>query len=726
MGLVFAAEATTSLSGGSGKYPIDARSFAVKMLRPEFLTDTEVLGRFLEEGRTCQRLIHPNILRVFETAQAEDGTPYLVMELLDGVPLSAYTANGGRVPLQQAIAILQGILAGLAAAHAQGIVHRDLKPENVFLAREANGQFQIKLLDFGIAKVMDAAGGMGSRTRTGALLGTPAYMSPEQVKDPRNVDPRSDLWSAAIMTWEMLSGRVAFPAPTEYARLTAVTTFTPDTLAKVDPQLAPISPVVERAMQKDPALRFASALEMARALPNLTGSTSAPSARPPEGYTNPNPTPLSRLPAVPSIFGPGSSISPGASSERRTPASPTSTSRSTPRAPAPAARSRAPPRPRSTRRSRRACSCSTPPPARRCRRTISRCSIPRASAVLGAADRGVGRGDPRRRRRWRRASCWASPSRVRCRAAGGAWLFARARSRGAPMADLDPTLDVRYLEVFPSFLRTLGDDAGALGALAGSDAPEPVRRYVVAGLNYIFKSLDLIPDGIDDLGFLDDAFVLRVAASLAASEAPESASIEPLARLATDAGQVKAFLGDVYPKIEAYVKNLLRGAARGRTVEDIVGDEATRATFLQEVAAWGKAYQVPSFTRDIKTLIKLKAFLSAKLIVAAFRRYRADAGGFPGSATVQVDVRTRRDRLSEAILRSGRPHSLSCVAGLSSGMRARASTSATGSPARATPGRPAASLLTRRRRASRSSGLAGDRAPPASPSGGSEGGSRPR
>ena len=181
------------------------------------------------------------------------------------------------------------------------------------------------------------------------------------------------------------------------------------------------------------------------------------------------------------------------------------------------------------------------------------------------------------------------------------------------MADQDPTLDARYLEVFPSFLRTLGEDAGALGALAGSDAPEPARRYVVAGLNYIFKSLDLIPDGIDDLGFLDDAFVLRVAAALAASESPEVAETEPLARLVTDAGQVKAFLGDVYPRLEAYVKNLLKGAARGRTVDDVIGDAPTRETFLHEVDAWAKDYQVPSFSRDVKTLIKLKAFLSAKL-----------------------------------------------------------------------------------------------------------------
>jgi serine/threonine-protein kinase len=166
---------------------------------------------------------------------------------------------------------------------------------------------------------MDTAGGMGSRTRTGALLGTPAYMSPEQVKNPRDVDPRSDLWSAGVMTWEMLTGRVAFPAPTEYARLAAVMTLNPDTLEKVDPHLSSISPVVERAMQKDMTRRFSSALEMARALPVGTTSPSATTDTS-QGYGG---MPLSRLPSVPSIFGPRSAgISPGASSERQTPAAP--------------------------------------------------------------------------------------------------------------------------------------------------------------------------------------------------------------------------------------------------------------------------------------------------------------------------------------------------------------------------------------------------------------------
>jgi serine/threonine-protein kinase len=281
----------------------DGVVLAVKILKSEFLHDPQVLTRFLEEGKTCQRLIHPNILRVFDAAQAEDGSPYIVMELLDGVPLSAYTKNGGRVPLGQAAAILQGILAGLAAAHAQGVVHRDLKPENVFLSRDASGQFHVKILDFGIAKVMDAAGGMGKKTQTGMLLGTPAYMSPEQIKSAKDVDARADLWSAAVMLYEMLTGRIAFPAPTEYARLAAVLTTTPTPVEQIDPSLAPIAPFFARAMTKDREQRFQSALEMARALKETMGAMDAPGSRV---------MPLSRLPEVPSMFAPSVVVRPAA------------------------------------------------------------------------------------------------------------------------------------------------------------------------------------------------------------------------------------------------------------------------------------------------------------------------------------------------------------------------------------------------------------------------------
>ena len=289
-------------TGGMGavyesQSPEDGKPLAIKVLAIDYLTDTDIKNRFVEEGLTCQRLIHPNIVRVFDVGTAEDGTPYIVMELLDGVPLSAYTRSGGRVPLAQAGIILQGILAGLGAAHAQAIVHRDLKPENVFLAREPNGAFSAKILDFGIAKVMDAAGGMGNKTRTGVLLGTPAYMSPEQIKNAKDVDARADLWSAGVMLYEMLTGRVAFPAPTEYARLAAVINTEPEPVERVDPALEPLAPFIARALRKDREERFGSALEMARALMALDPHGVA-------GADGGGAGPLSRLPAVASMFAP--------------------------------------------------------------------------------------------------------------------------------------------------------------------------------------------------------------------------------------------------------------------------------------------------------------------------------------------------------------------------------------------------------------------------------------
>jgi len=175
----------------------------------------------------------------------------------------------------------------------------------------------------------------------------------------------------------------------------------------------------------------------------------------------------------------------------------------------------------------------------------------------------------------------------------------------------DPS-DSRYLEMFPAWLRSLGEDTAALGEIVEGDAPEDAQRYVVAGLNYLFKSLDLIPDGIDDLGFLDDAFVLRVAASHAVAENP-TAKNDVLGRLSDDARSIKDFLGADYARLETYVRGLRKGAARGRTVEDILTDRPTREAFVGEVRSWAKAFQAPAFTRDQKTLVKLKAFLGAKL-----------------------------------------------------------------------------------------------------------------
>jgi eukaryotic-like serine/threonine-protein kinase len=286
MGAVYAAE------------PIDGGTLvAVKILHAHFLGDVQVLQRFMEEGRTCMRLKHPNILHVHECNTAEDGSPYLVMDLLEGVPLSAYTRNGGRVSMAHAVPILHGMLAGLEAAHTQGVVHRDLKPGNVFLAREPQGLFAVKLLDFGIAKVMDVAGGMGNKTKTGMLLGTPAYMSPEQIKSAKDVDSRADLWSAGVMFYEMLTGRTAFPAPTEYARLSAVLQYDPEPIETIDPELSILGPFLARALKKDPAERFQTARDMSLGLhAAVAAGTAERRSVPGEPSSRVVVAPLSRLP----------------------------------------------------------------------------------------------------------------------------------------------------------------------------------------------------------------------------------------------------------------------------------------------------------------------------------------------------------------------------------------------------------------------------------------------
>lgn len=178
-------------------------------------------------------------------------------------------------------------------------------------------------------------------------------------------------------------------------------------------------------------------------------------------------------------------------------------------------------------------------------------------------------------------------------------------------------LQTRCLDTFPHWLRSLGDDASALAALLSNDAlPIEARRYLAGGLNYLFKSLDLIPDGIEDLGFLDDAFVLRVASSLALVDAPAAREADPsraLTRLSGDAKLIAELLEGAHARLEGFVRSLKTGAARGRTVDEIVSDKAICNAFVAEVQGWAKTYEAPSFSRDEKNLLKVKAFLTEKL-----------------------------------------------------------------------------------------------------------------
>jgi uncharacterized membrane protein YkvA (DUF1232 family) len=171
-------------------------------------------------------------------------------------------------------------------------------------------------------------------------------------------------------------------------------------------------------------------------------------------------------------------------------------------------------------------------------------------------------------------------------------------------------VDSRCLDAFPDWLRSLADDATALAAVVLDESqPESRRRALAGALNYLFKSLDLIPDGIEDLGFLDDAFVFRVAAARASGEGGSDA----LTRLAGDTALLQEFLAADYARLEKFVAGLEAGSARGRSVEQIITDASVRSAFASDVKGWTGSYAVPSFGRDAKNLVKLRSFLTTKL-----------------------------------------------------------------------------------------------------------------
>lgn len=174
-------------------------------------------------------------------------------------------------------------------------------------------------------------------------------------------------------------------------------------------------------------------------------------------------------------------------------------------------------------------------------------------------------------------------------------------------------LDSRCLDMFPEWLKTLSEDALAFSSVVSdAGAPESVRRPLAAALNYLFKSLDLIPDGIEDLGFLDDAFVFRVAAASAAGDGDAGRS-DAVGRLAKESALVGEFLGSDYGRLERYVASLGSGAVRGRSVDAVVSDASVRAALVGDVKGWASSYVAPSFGRDVKNLVKLRSFLTTKL-----------------------------------------------------------------------------------------------------------------
>lgn len=177
------------------------------------------------------------------------------------------------------------------------------------------------------------------------------------------------------------------------------------------------------------------------------------------------------------------------------------------------------------------------------------------------------------------------------------------------------TLEARFLDAFPDWLRSLAEDARVLASVLETAEDGVLAQRSTAALNYLFKSLDLIPDGLEDLGFIDDAFVVRAAvesAKLADASLDRDAS-GTLTRLAEDAGLIREFLGSEYERLQKYVSGLQLATVRGRNVSTVLNEAEVRADFVREVREWADGYVAPAFTRDQRNLVKLRAFLLAKL-----------------------------------------------------------------------------------------------------------------
>lgn len=240
---------------------------AVKFLLAEFCQHPEAVARFLREAQAAVRIQSEHVARTIDVGTLESGAPYMVMEFLSGRDLASELATRGALSVEEAVGFVLQACEAIAEAHALGIVHRDLKPANLFLSHRADGSPLVKVLDFGISKAASPAGAPMNLTTTQSVMGSPLYMSPEQLKSTKNVDQRADVWALGVILYELLTGKTPFQADTVSGLIATVVSEAPPPLRDSRPDLpAELEAVVLRCLEKDPARRVQHVGTLAMAL----------------------------------------------------------------------------------------------------------------------------------------------------------------------------------------------------------------------------------------------------------------------------------------------------------------------------------------------------------------------------------------------------------------------------------------------------------------------------
>ncbi len=241
------------------------RKSAIKVMNPSLMHDPEAIARFNREAGNASKITHPNVCAVYDFGETPDGLIYLAMEFVEGEPLTDALERDGALPLPRATAIFKQTADALQAAHDLGIVHRDLKPDNIMLARGRDGSDVVKVVDFGIAKAVGGDEAGQKVTKTGLVVGTPEFMSPEQLSGDR-LDGRSDLYSLALVYFRMLTSQLPFQADTVQETMIKRLTDEPKKLAEVRPDLqfpSGLQPVLDAALSRTPAERYQTVAKFA-------------------------------------------------------------------------------------------------------------------------------------------------------------------------------------------------------------------------------------------------------------------------------------------------------------------------------------------------------------------------------------------------------------------------------------------------------------------------------